>query len=728
MMIRDATRFSFRVPRPGCHKEKRILIITEGPEEFPFIEPVLRRTLYTLKFYGPDAGGVVGHDLLVQEATGGCGGDDGSNLETTRPFNTRLLLLGVNADTPANRKINLHVGHSALQACYHCWQLGQSVPPVCFPGYIDPAPTGCPVALRSAYPELFGGVPSRGRGCKRSRSRVRLPTLLSVSFAPRHLSERVLNACFIILAAEQQRARVDTFMQLMAAASNVTAKKAIVKSFGLHGESAFMTHLGHYLDPLCYQIIPVCHGTLYGVLKQFFSVTLQKINGRPEDSLPSWIFKSAQREILQHRVKMLILSNDFSRPYRDVVSKRGYWVMEDYLNFLEISVFVLSDYRGESVWPCTQLREAWMFLRAALSHYMRYEPGSMTVERRLEAADALYRFSMAWEGLVGARGCSYNLHMLNCGLFDQETARGHVALEKEFWVEECVQVNAESHSPLHYSPQHFLACGQIVKKGVKYRIGGSGEQTVVGDLLSDKVLARLATEPEVRSWERDLAPGTPRRKAGGGGQQQQQQPGPGTIRDDETSHDDGYFLGSGALLSSLTSRWVNEGLAATEHLGEDDMEVVAFDRARCKDGIVFHSLQHRRPRSRQSFFALCTATVSDAAAASTFVVRIRRFVLFRSKAPGASLGGVVRGAEVELYSCSETAPSLFAAPELDSPADLCLAMVPLSCLTHKLIHCREAQRDGKMLHLFIRYSRSIGGNLAHEDADEALTDSDEDAE
>ncbi len=143
----------------------RILIITEGPEEFPFMEPVLRRTLYTLKYYGPDAGGVTGHDLLVQEATAGSddGGDGDPETATTQAFRTRLYLSGVYADTPANRKLSLHLAHTALQACPHCWQLGRSFPPVCFPGYLEPALTGCPNELRVAYPQLFGNVPHAAR-------------------------------------------------------------------------------------------------------------------------------------------------------------------------------------------------------------------------------------------------------------------------------------------------------------------------------------------------------------------------------------------------------------------------------------------------------------------------------------------------------------------------------------------------------------------------------------
>ncbi len=275
---------------------------------------------------------------------------------------------------------------------------------------------------------------------------------LSASRTPLFIRDVALtDRCFDLLAAEQQRARISLFKQQMAAAPNVTAKRALVKSFGLHGESAFMTYLGHYLDPMCYQIIPICHGALYGVMKLFFAVVLQKITGLSEGSLPRWIIKPTQREIIQQRAKQMTLTNDFSRPYQDLVGKRGPWVMEDFQNFLEYSAFFLSDYRGGSVWPCTELGEAWAFLRKALLHYMRYEPGSMATERRREAANALYNFSMAWEGLVGHRGCSYNLHMLNCGLLDQETARGHVALEKEFWVEGGVQVSTPAGFSLSLS-------------------------------------------------------------------------------------------------------------------------------------------------------------------------------------------------------------------------------------------------------------------------------------
>ncbi len=229
----------------------------------------------------------------------------------------------------------------------------------------------------------------------------------------------------------------------------------------------------------------------------------------------------------------------------------------------------------------------------------------------------------------------------------------------------------------------------------------------------------------MRSWERDHAPW---RKSGGG--QQPSGGAAGSIWDQTGLRSGGdHLLGSGASLelSSLIISAVEgqEAMLPFEDGRDDDTEAIAFDRAQCKDGVVFHSTQHRRPRSRKSFFALCTATVGDAEAASTFVVRIRRFVLFRrSRTPEVR---DVRRAEVELYDCVETEPSLFTASGFeDGVSDIRLAMVPLSCLKHKLIYCRDEQVDG-VLHLFIRYSRSIGGgNLGTREEDAALpADSDE---
>lgn len=124
---------------------------------------------------------------------------------------------------------------------------------------------------------------------------------------------------------------------------------------------------------------------------------------------------------------------------------------------------------GEEVFPKPELREAWNALRSGLLHYFRFQSGNFASARK-EAQRNLFKYAQLVEQHMDYRLLTYNLHMLNCRLYDQETARGHVFSTMEFWVERMVQ---------------------YMKSNVKFRTTAKPELLFVSDLLIDDRLAEL---------------------------------------------------------------------------------------------------------------------------------------------------------------------------------------------------------------------------------------------
>jgi hypothetical protein len=132
-----------------------------------------------------------------------------------------------------------------------------------------------------------------------------------------------------------------------------------------------MSELVRHLDYVDYNNIhrvPVAHAILLGLLKDFWSLLLCKTpkgQPRPEYSLPS-----PCRKAMADRAKSMVLTCDFGRPYRCVVNHRGNWVMEDWVNWLEIySVYITQPF--QKVMPLLQVKLCHYFankLGATCSH------------------------------------------------------------------------------------------------------------------------------------------------------------------------------------------------------------------------------------------------------------------------------------------------------------------------------------------------------------------------
>eukprot|EP00884_Botryococcus_braunii_P011707 jgi/Botrbrau1/20537/Bobra.145_2s0086.1 len=82
----------------------------------------------------------------------------------------------------------------------------------------------------------------------------------------------------------------------------------------------------------------------------------------------------------------------------------------------------------------------------------------------------------------GPKLCTYNLHMLICGLEDQEIARGKAAFGHEYWFEFCAQ-----------------KCNSILDAG-----GIFPEITLAHHLLLEEALTNLKTSRGVSSFDESM--------------------------------------------------------------------------------------------------------------------------------------------------------------------------------------------------------------------------------
>jgi hypothetical protein len=349
----------------------------------------------------------------------------------------------------------------------------------------------------------------------------------------------------------------------------------------------------------------------------------------------------------------------------------------------------------------------------------RYEEGDFTEEARTAAMSHMYQFAQLWEELVGERGCTFNLHLLICRLFEQEAARGHVSFALEFWVE--------------------TQLIQYLKSDVKYRTTGCPELIFVNGLMIDWAVAQMRTAPNISDWDSSGAPwssagmrGTAAAAAAawdGGGVQ---------------SGTKFQALGRGKMLpsgsdqhSAALALWgVGEGgrkgylqecqgavigedwRQLLEGEGEGVVAISEFARACKEGGDEFQSELHSRARKKESFWAVCSFQEGEEEEEVQYVARVLRFLKF-SCADREDL----RAAEVQLYRCVEEAPGVFKVADFGTGVEGVSFwpsyMVPLPCFAFKVFHCdtsvgSAAGVGSSASHFFVRYtvfSRTIGGEV-----------------
>ena len=133
------------------------LVIVPGPQEPPWIELCFRPMYEELRTYGPSVGEVLGRDLILQQRKAAA--VEGGKVEVlTSQIWIRIILSGINGDTPGQCKLCLNGGHAGKCSCPHYLGKGQWEGKTIFPGYGVPVKTGVPEELKGL--DLFRDIPS----------------------------------------------------------------------------------------------------------------------------------------------------------------------------------------------------------------------------------------------------------------------------------------------------------------------------------------------------------------------------------------------------------------------------------------------------------------------------------------------------------------------------------------------------------------------------------------
>lgn len=375
---------------PQSHRSKRafikVLAIIPGPQEPASMRPYMQPIIDEFLELQPGASGM----LVRDSATG-------------RVIQHHAVLAGCHGDTPASKKLQQWLSHASFLGCGYCYLRGDNTSGTMrFLGY----------STDTACGHMLPGFASSGS------TRCGDPT--------------------IILTEEDQRQRA-AFVET----APVRQRAAIAKLVGCHGKSVLVEQLP-YCTYTGLWLVPIAHACLFGAVKSFWNLLLKTT--KKGDPLPWYSLRPAARRLLSQRATEIHVTNDFNRPYRDIVSKRGLWTMEDYLHFAEtFSTYLLRPEGTSHVLHDARLRQMWLDLQTFVRHHFRSLPQTLDNEEvgqaRNAASEALLRYSCAaQEHFEGTPLCTYNLHVLNCRLPTQQVTRGHTSFYGEWWVEYLVQL------------------------------------------------------------------------------------------------------------------------------------------------------------------------------------------------------------------------------------------------------------------------------------------------
>lgn len=80
-------------------------------------------------------------------------------------------------------------------------------------------------------------------------------------------------------------------------------------------------------------LLPWVHAGPWGIVKDFWYFVLQDYKGEcPSNVIPKGQHRKRIAELGNH----LVLTSDMGRGYTDIISSKGTWVMENWLNWLEV--------------------------------------------------------------------------------------------------------------------------------------------------------------------------------------------------------------------------------------------------------------------------------------------------------------------------------------------------------------------------------------------------------
>lgn len=236
----------------------------------------------------------------------------------SRTFQHMPIFGGMCADSPATIKVSGHLPHMSFLGCGSCTLRGTNeeasgqVVGMHFLGYHQP--TKCGLRLE--------GVAEQQAKCGDAN---------------------------IFIPHEQQVAR----------AQAVEAGEWPALLAGCYGMSPIVQALPYAsYDTMCF--VPLAHAGLLGTMKDFWGLVLPRAFRRGQ-ARPAYCLPPSSRAVMKARAAHVIPTCDFSRPYTDVVEKRGHWVMENWKSWAEVwSPYILQPYRPVCLClPMTSLLNVW---------------------------------------------------------------------------------------------------------------------------------------------------------------------------------------------------------------------------------------------------------------------------------------------------------------------------------------------------------------------------------
>lgn len=472
----------------------------------------------------------------------------------------KILLGGIFGDSPGIKKLSRWLSHSAFLGCGYCWIRGTyAAGAVRFTGYLHPVETAL------GPPALCGAA------------------------------EAALDH-----DAHMQRAQI------------VDAKLRQPSAVGCHGLSVVIKELKYTSYPDTFPV-PVPHAGMLGGCKDFWSYVLRPTSG---PSSHQFVISSESRRIMVQRAAHVVATCDFGRPYTDIISKRGNWVMEDWLHWTETwSVYITAPHRGLPVLPGV-VADMWKHLRSGLLYFSRVSPLPDVAQTGPAARDALFAYARLVEQHFGPAMCKFNLHVLVCRLVGQEAARGRAAFSNEYWVENLIQ---------------------WAKAIVRGRTTKCPELVLLMDMLCDDALSRLRMDHpgELRTFEEWFPPGAMRGSNLDAG-------GP----------DGTQLLGSGYELSSSQRAQLLEGWKKRAEQGllphgwfSSDLEprgtpprvkppvasALLYKHADVRGYETLHSVVYFRATQRKSYFVLVKYREGVPAVEVSYMAKVLFFVKLSAK-------------------------------------------------------------------------------------------------
>ena len=196
-----------------------------------------------------------------------------------------------------------------------------------------------------------------------------------------------------------------------------------------------LARLPHF--DMCFgPLLPWIHAGIWGIVRDFWrNVLLKKDN----IERPGWTLDEPTKKKISELGKQLVLPCSVGRPYTDVITKSGTWIMEDWLRFLEIS-YIFDDALSDDVF------NAWNVLRLGCAHYVLshgwyngMEPEEKVIHR-LNAQKNLLTYAQICDLHIGKEMCTINMRLLVIHSFRQEDETGPIIHTTEFWVERYIGI------------------------------------------------------------------------------------------------------------------------------------------------------------------------------------------------------------------------------------------------------------------------------------------------